>query len=297
MKSEHIGQSSSHQSLLTFQQPYSKNASIQYGMSPTKSSSLSTNIHAGGNNTFISNTNNINNRLPCPQIMNMKSTPTKVQLSTPTKLQVNTPTKLQTVSPAKLHMGTPTKMKGSTPKKIQGMGKSPMKPGMMKPMSVGKSPTKLAGKPGLVKPPGTVTSASNAAYKEWKNKFGNHDEHGFHCNMCPERKSFTADSSLRRHYTQAHEQVCKTCKMEFSEEHLLQQHYREKHEFRCLICSKIFTAFSSVRRHHEQAHAGEPLPKGETPVKLEVQMFCIYSPQNISLNITKKLCECVCVCV
>ena len=88
--------------------------------------------------------------------------------------------------------------------------------------------------------------------------------------MCPGGKSFTADSSLRRHYTQSHEQICKTCKMEFSEEHLLQQHYREKHEFKCVICSKLFTAFSSVRRHHEQAHPGVPLPKGGTPIKAEV---------------------------
>ena len=89
--------------------------------------------------------------------------------------------------------------------------------------------------------------------------------------MCPERKSFTADSSLRRHYTQTHEQICKTCKMEFSEEHLLQQHYREKHEFKCLLCSKVFTAFSSVRRHHEKEHPGQELPKGGTPIKSEVR--------------------------
>ena len=273
-----MGQSSSHQSFATSQQqPHQNISSIQYGMSPLRGSSLTSNNYTGGNNAHLINTYTLNNRPPCPPTINMKTIPTKVPLATPIKLQTVTPTKLQNFSPAKVHMGTIDNMNVVTPKKGQAIGKSPIKPGMTKVTGTGKSPAKVPGKPGLVKPPGAVTSASSSAYKEWKNKFSTHNEQGHHCWMCPEGKSFTADSSLRRHYTQAHEQICKTCKMEFSEEHLLQQHCREKHEFNCLLCSKVFTAFSSVRRHHEQAHPGVPLPKGGTPIKSEVNIFiCIH---------------------
>ena len=199
---------------------------------------------------------------------NTTGIPTKIQATTQGTNQSGPQQMIKVASPAKLGISTPPKMNIATPKKL-GINKTPLKQTGGKVM--GKSPMKVPGKPGLVKPTGSVSSSSNAVYKEWKNKFGSHDENGFHCNMCPERKSFTADSSLRRHYTQAHEQNCKTCKMEFSEEHLLQQHYREKHEFKCLLCSKVFTAFSSVRRHHEKEHPGQELPKGGTPIKSEVR--------------------------
>ena len=211
--------------------------------------------------------NNITNRLPCPSMNNVAGTPTKMEAAAPVGIQNGQQQMIRIASPAKLGMGTQPKMNLTTPKK-HGLNKTPIKPGGIKAM--GKSPMKVPGKPGLVKPSGSVTSSSNAVYKEWKSKFGSHDENGFHCNMCPDRKSFTADSSLRRHYTQAHEQICKTCKMEFSEEHLLQQHYREKHEFKCMLCAKVFTAFSSVRRHHEKEHPGQEIPKGGTPIKSEV---------------------------
>ena len=201
--------------------------------------------------------------------------PTKIEVTTQGTNQSGPQQMIKIANPAKLGISTPPKMKIDTPKKL-GINKTPLKQTGSKvtgksPM---KAPGKVLGKPGLIKPSGSVTSASNAVYKEWKNKFGSHDENGFHCNMCPERKSFTADSSLRRHYTQTHEQICKTCKMEFSEEHLLQQHYREKHEFKCLLCSKVFTAFSSVRRHHEKEHPGQELPKVGTSIKSEVRESC-----------------------
>jgi hypothetical protein len=272
MKSEHIGNLPDHQSVSTFQQrPHFNISKMQAGMIPvTNNPFVATNLHPSARNILPPSGDNILSRMPCPPSMNIKTTPTKVQLSSPTRLQGVQQTALHITSPFKLGIGAPTKLKGSTPNKTKAMGKSPMKKENMKSVGGGKSPAKTPGKLGLVKSASTVTSASNVAYKEWKNKFGSQDDQGFHCNMCPEQKTFTADSSLRRHYTQSHEQICKTCKMEFSEEHLLQQHYQEKHEFKCLICSKVFTAFSSVRRHHEQTHPGEALPKGETPIKSEV---------------------------
>ena len=233
--------------------------------------------------------NNVGNRVPCPPMNNIIGTPTKKQLPTPIGIQGGTQNMIQTASPSKLVSGISTKMNLSTPKKA-GLNKTPIKQGGIKalgksPMkAMGKSPMKIPGKPGLVKPTGSVTSSSNAVYKEWKSKFGSHDENGFHCNMCPERKSFTADSSLRRHYTQSHEQICKTCKMEFSEEHLLQQHYREKHEFKCMLCSKTFTAFSSVRRHHEKEHPGQELPKAGTPIKSEVSLVNLVNNKNFQID-------------
>ena len=276
MKSENIvGNLPNPQTVSTFQQrPHFTNSERQVGMVPIQNRApVATN--AGVRNIIPPIGNNIHSRMPFPPSMNIKTTPTKVQLSSPTKLQGGQQNALHIASPMKLGIGTPPKFKGSTPNKVQAMGKSPMKKENIKSVGGGKSPAKTPGKLGLGKSSGTVTSASNVAYKDWKNKFGSHDEQGFHCNMCPERKTFTAESSLRRHYTQSHEQICKTCKMEFSEEHLLQQHYQEKHEFKCLLCSKVFTAFSSVRRHHEQAHPGEPLPKGETPIKSEVSELAL----------------------
>ena len=229
-------------------------------------------MSSAGSNLSPLHTNNLTNRLPTAPMMAMNVTPTKIELMAPNLQQGQlTPNHFQGVSPGKPGIASPTKIIGTKVKKTQAIGKSPIKPGINKAMGTGKSPSKIPGKPGLIKPAGTVTPASNAAYKEWKGKFGSHDDQGFHCNMCPERKTFTADSSLRRHYTQSHEQICKTCKMEFSEEHLLQQHYQEKHEFKCMICFKVFTAFSSVRRHHEKDHPGQELPKGGTPIKSEVR--------------------------
>ena len=279
MKSEHIGNMPVHQSVSNFQQrPLFNNSQVQGGMIPVKNKPpVATNVHPDVRNILPPSGNNILSRMPCPPSMHIKTTPTKVQLSSPNRIQGGQQNALHIASPMKLGIVTPTKLKGSTPTKTKTMGKSPMKKGNMKSVGGGMSPAKTPGKLGLVKSASTVTSASNVVYKEWKNKFGSHDEQGFHCNMCPERKTFTADSSLRRHYTQSHEQICKTCKMEFSEDHLLQQHYQEKHEFKCLLCSKIFTAFSSVRRHHEQAHPGEALPKGETPIKSEVSELGLIS--------------------
>ena len=102
----------------------------------------------------------------------------------------------------------------------------------------------------------TVDNAfSNVVYKQWKSKYATKDSNGFHCLVC-QNKNFTADSSLRRHYKQTHEQICNVCKMEFPEEHLLIQHIREKHEYRCTLCDKVFTANSSLKRHYERQHGG-----------------------------------------
>ena len=97
--------------------------------------------------------------------------------------------------------------------------------------------------------------SENLSYKNWKSKFSSKDSNGFHCLVC-QGKSFTADSSLKRHFKQVHEQTCKTCKMQFSEECALSQHIKDHHEFRCNICSKVFSANSSLKRHHDQQHGG-----------------------------------------
>ena len=238
-------------------------------------SSQSTNVQSA-------KTNHFGNTYPSTPMNNELRTPIKMEVTTQVANQSGPQQMIRIAGSAKVDARTPPKMKISTPKKL-GINKTPLKQGGIK--AIGKSPMKVPGKPGLVKQVGSVTSSSNAVYKEWKSKFGSHDENGFHCNMCPERKSFTADSSLRRHYTQAHEQICKTCKMEFSEEHLLQQHYRDKHEFKCMLCSKVFTAFSSVRRHHEKEHPGQELPKGGTPIKTEVGLHLLkFNNELISIS-------------
>lgn len=91
-------------------------------------------------------------------------------------------------------------------------------------------------------------------YKVWKEKFSTTDGNKYDCNACPEGKSFTAGSSLMRHYKQSHEQVCKTCKMPFHDVSMMQIHHQEKHEFPCNICGKVFTAPSSVLRHKKKDH-------------------------------------------
>ena len=104
-------------------------------------------------------------------------------------------------------------------------------------------------------------STENLSYKNWKLKFSSKDSNGFHCLVC-QGKSFTADSSLKRHFKQVHEQTCKTCKMQFSEECALSQHIKDHHEFRCDICFKVFSANSSLKRHHDQQHGGAILNSG-----------------------------------
>merc|ERR1719430_269759 len=101
------------------------------------------------------------------------------------------------------------------------------------------------------------TEASNIVYKEWKYQFSSMTNgDSFNCHQCPEVKSFTLESSLRRHYRQSHEKSCKCCKLPFYEDEALKLHMFEKHDFRCTVCSKSFTLKSSLRRHHEKAHEG-----------------------------------------
>jgi len=99
------------------------------------------------------------------------------------------------------------------------------------------------------------TEASNIVYKEWKYQFSSMTNgDSFNCHQCPEVKSFTLESSLRRHYRQSHEKSCKCCKLPFYDDDALKLHMFEKHEFRCMVCGKSFTLKSSLRRHHEKAH-------------------------------------------
>jgi len=102
------------------------------------------------------------------------------------------------------------------------------------------------------------SEASNAVYKEWKSAFSSKvltpNGDTFNCHQCSEVKSFTLDSSLRRHYRQAHEIPCKCCQLPFYDDNALKLHMVEKHEFRCTICDKTFTLKSSLRRHHDEAH-------------------------------------------
>ena len=111
-------------------------------------------------------------------------------------------------------------------------------------------------------PSKTGSNAENSIYKNWKLKFSSKDSNGFHCLVC-QGKSFTADSSLKRHYKQVHEQTCKTCKMQFSEECILNQHIKDNHEFRCKLCDKVFSANSSLKRHHDQQHGGSMPNQGQ----------------------------------
>lgn len=117
----------------------------------------------------------------------------------------------------------------------------------------------IAKKPKLEKSKGVDskpenTEASNAVYREWKGKFSSADNEGFHCHQCSEKKTFSADSSLRRHYKQLHERPCKCCKLPFYHEAELNQHVVDYHEFKCPICGKSFTAKSSLKRHHDKDH-------------------------------------------
>ena len=84
--------------------------------------------------------------------------------------------------------------------------------------SPGKSPSKVLGKDS-----GKDTPFSSKVFKQWRDKFASKDQNGFHCLVCP--KSFTLDSSLKRHYKNVHELVCKCCNMQFAEEHLLKIHH------------------------------------------------------------------------
>jgi len=113
-----------------------------------------------------------------------------------------------------------------------------------------------ASKPGAEKTPvdDKYKGLATEEYKIWKEKFSTSDGTKFDCHACSEVKSFTAGSSLLRHYKQSHEEVCKTCKMPFHDAQLMEIHYREKHEFPCNICGKTFTAPSSVLRHMKKDH-------------------------------------------
>jgi len=68
------------------------------------------------------------------------------------------------------------------------------------------------------------TEASNAVYKEWKAQFSSSNENVFSCHHCSEGKSFTLESSLRRHYKQTHEKPCKCCKLPFYDDGLNAAH-------------------------------------------------------------------------
>lgn len=92
-------------------------------------------------------------------------------------------------------------------------------------------------------------------YKEWKGKFSSSDGEVYYCFQCAEKKSFTAASSLMRHYKTSHEITCKCCKMPFYDENIMQEHYKANHEFPCGLCDKVFTAKSSADRHHKTAHS------------------------------------------
>ena len=127
------------------------------------------------------------------------------------------------------------------------------------PKSPGKSPLKA-------KESGKDTPFSSKVFKEWRSKYAKTDEHGFHCLVCP--KTFTLDSSLKRHYKNMHELVCKCCSMQFSEDDLLKAHHKEKHEYWCTPCNRVFTLKSSLIRHNVQQH-GAVSPKKKGKIKLE----------------------------
>lgn len=91
-------------------------------------------------------------------------------------------------------------------------------------------------------------------FKEWKEQYSVSDGIKFDCHKCPEVKSFTAPSSLLRHYKQTHEIVCKTCKMPFYDEQMMEAHFKANHEYPCSLCGKVFTAPSSVSRHQKKDH-------------------------------------------
>ena len=116
------------------------------------------------------------------------------------------------------------------------------------------------------------TPFSNEAFKQWREKFASKDENGSHCHICP--KTFALDSSLRRHYKQVHEIICKFCSLQFSEEHLLQAHHRENHEYWCFPCNKNFALKSSLHRHNKQHHGGQP--QGTPLTTPEMNADCVY---------------------
>lgn len=91
-------------------------------------------------------------------------------------------------------------------------------------------------------------------FKEWKEQHSVSDGVKFDCHKCPEIKSFTAASSLLRHYKQNHEAVCKSCKMPFCDEQTMEAHYKATHEYSCNLCEQVFTAPSSVQRHQKKNH-------------------------------------------
>lgn len=137
-----------------------------------------------------------------------------------------------------------------------------------------------------------ANSSENSTYKDWKLKFSSKDSNGFHCLVC-QGKSFTADSSLKRHYKQVHEQTCKTCKMQFSEECILNQHIKDNHEFRCNICFKVFSANSSLKRHHDQQHGGAMPNQGQQTLQLGFQGTAHFAIDNkVSFNIMLSYADC-----
>ena len=186
--------------------------------------------------------NNVKAELPLA-IQNVASTSSNAQWTTNFSPPLSTPNMVATTLPTP-KLGVPT-----LPVPKTGL------PNLPTPKNcVPKLPTPKTGVPKL---PASKADSNleNSTYKNWKLKYSTKDSSGFHCLVC-QGKSFTADSSLKRHYKQAHEQTCKTCKMQFSEECILNQHIKDKHEFRCSICSKVFSASSSLKRHHDQQHGG-----------------------------------------
>ena len=143
--------------------------------------------------------------------------------------------------------------------------------------SPGKSPLKEGGKD---------TPFSSKVFKEWRAKFASKDQNGYHCLVCP--KSFSLDSSLKRHYKNVHELVCKCCSMQFAEEHLLKAHHKEKHEYWCFPCNKVFTLRSSLIRHNVQQHGAESPRKQEKGfnVKSEPGETTVFqnAPKGIDFN-------------
>lgn len=155
---------------------------------------------------------------------------------------------------------TPLRSEPNAPKKIK-LEKTPKIKKELTP-KIKKEPTKSKNTPAggakstAEKPPIDEKYKQLAVdlFKEWRVKFSTSDGTKFDCHKCPEPKSFTAQSSLLRHYKQSHELVCKSCKMPFYDEEMMEAHYKATHEYPCPICGKIFTAPSSVLRHKNKDH-------------------------------------------
>ena len=156
----------------------------------------------------------------------------------------------------KLSFSNKTKSPGRSPQK--GAGKSPMKGLINKDIS-------------------KDTPFSSAVFKEWRAKYGSKDDAGYHCLVCP--KSFALDSSLKRHYKNVHELVCKCCNMQFAEEHQLKEHHKEKHEYWCHPCNKVFTLRSSLIRHDVQQHGAESPQKLKSEQREQDIKFLLKFPQ------------------